>query len=181
MPETFKTLLLRNCSLHSARRKVITTCPLLVRCKHDTSELFTFDSRKARNTSAAGRRTCGVKKAVNGRLGNAFSSGTGTVTLLTFFSETTAEKDGLTTGETGFSAPPTTATTSSCEGTQTCASWEEIFPAFVALVAIVVEHVLPAWDHVEIAYFTKRNLERASPLKKPKKPQIFFTTKNLMA
>ena len=98
MPETFKTLLLRNCSLHSARRKVITTCPLLVRCKHDTSELFTFDSRKARNTSAAGRRTCGVKKAVNGRLGNAFSSGTGTVTLLTFFSETTAEKDGLTTG-----------------------------------------------------------------------------------
>ena len=51
-----------------------------------------------RNTSAAGRRTCGVKKAVNGRLGNAFSSGTGTVTLLTFFSETTAEKDGLTTG-----------------------------------------------------------------------------------
>lgn len=57
----------------------------------------------------------GMKKAVKGQLGKAFSSWTGIATALTFFSATTAEKNGTGTKRTGFSAPDKLATTSSCE------------------------------------------------------------------
>lgn len=71
---TFRTLVQRNWSLHTALRKVRMTRPLPVRWRHDTSLLCTLASLRAVNTSEAGRRTCGVKKVVRGWLSKAFSS-----------------------------------------------------------------------------------------------------------
>lgn len=66
---------------------------MLVHWRHDTFLLSTLASLKAVDTSEVGRRTCGVKKAVKGRLGKVVSSLTTTGPELTFLSVTTDEND----------------------------------------------------------------------------------------
>ena len=83
-----------------------------VRWRHDTCLLLTLASLRAVNTSEAGRRTCGVKKAVKGRLGKALSSRTTTGPELTVLSATTDKNDWTGTDLLGVSAPEATTTTS---------------------------------------------------------------------